>query len=464
MTQENPCESRPKFLSLARWPAMRQKGLKNGLWGILDYIAQPVLMLLATPLLLRRLGPSQYGLWMLASALISSGSLISSGFGDAAIKYVASYRGQEDRQNIIRVIHTMLIINLTLSAFVTVACWNGIPYVVHRVLKIEPALQSVCINSFRIGSLILIIKSIESVFVSTLRAFESYGPAVRIAIITRIAILLGAVSVVVAGGNVVSIMLATLSAAVAGLLLQALAVRSLLGHTIWLPSLHRETLSMITGFGCFSWLQCLASISFSQADRIIIGALLGTPALGYYSICTQIAQPVHGLLASGLQFLFPHLSARWQTASSASLERTVRMAFWVNQILVVLLSAPLILGGKYIISVWLGADYAQHVSPTLSIVTFSFALLGMNVTGYYTLLAAGKVRQATYINLMAGGAMLLAMSALIPRFGIVGAAVGRLIYGPVTWLMYIVVYKMFWRTTDETGPSRQLHAVENAGA
>lgn len=454
---------RSKLMSVAQWPAMRHKGLENGLWGVLDYIAQPVLMLLATPLLLHRLGPSQYGLWMLASALVSSGSLVSSGFGDAAIKYVASYRGQEDRQNIVRVIHAMLIINLTLSAFVTVTCWNAIPYVVHRVLKIEPALQSICINSFRIGSLILVIKSIESVFVSTLRAFESYGPAVRIAIITRIAILLGAVSVVVMGGNLVSIMVATLSAAVAGLLLQALAVRSLLGHTIWFPSLHRETLSMITGFGCFSWMQCLASLSFSQVDRIIIGVLLGTPALGYYSICTQIAQPAHGLLASGLQFLFPHLSARWQTASLASLERTVRTAFWVNQIFVVLLSAPLILGGKYIISAWLGADYAQHVWPTLSIVTLSFALLGMNVTAHYTLLAAGKVRQVTYLNLAAGGVMLVAMGALIPKFGIEGAATGRLIYGPVTWLMYVFVYKMFWRKTDETVPSRQPHAAENAG-
>lgn len=464
MTQENLCEIRPKFMSVTEWTAMRHKGLKNGLWGVLDYIAQPVLMLLATPLLLHRLGPSQYGLWMLASALVSSGSLVSSSFGDAAIKYVASYRGQDDQQNIVRVVHAMLIINLTLSSLVTVICWNCIPYAVHRLLNIEPALQSVCINSLRIGSLILVIKSIESVFVSTLRAFESYGPAVRIAIITRIAILLGAVSVVVLGGNVAGIMLATLCAAVAGLLWQALAVHSLLGHTIWFPSLHRETLSTITGFGCFSWMQSLASISFSQADRIIIGVLLGTTALGYYSICIQIAQPVHGLLASGFQALFPHLSARWQTASRASLERTVKMAFWANQILVVLLSAPLILGGKYIISVWLGTDLAQHALPTLSIITFGFALLGMNVTGYYTLLAAGKVRQATYINLMAGGAMLLAMSALIPRFGIVGAATGRLIYGPVTWLMYVFVHKMFWRTTEETVPSRQSHATGNAGA
>ncbi len=438
------------FTNVIRWQAMGHGRLQNGLWGVLDYLAQPALMLLATPLLLRRLGPSQFGLWMLASAFVSSGSLVSSGFGDAAIKFIAGYRAHGDHRNIIRVIHAMLTINTTLSALVAITLWIGIPYISHHLIKVEPALRQVCISSFRISTIILVVKSIESIFVSTLRAFESYGPTVRIAIITRIAILSGAIAVVVAGGNVVSIMLTTMCAAVAGLLMQAFAVSSLLGRTLWLPSLHRETLSKIAEFGCFSWMQCVASVSFSQADRLIIAVLLGTSTLGYYSICTQIAQPVHGLLASGFQSLFPYLSARWETTSLVSLKRAFAMAFSVNQVAVILISTPLILGGKYILSLWLGATFAQQFSPTLSIVTISFALLGMNVTGYYTLLASGKVRQATYINLMAGGAMLLAMSALIPRFGIAGAAAGRLIYGPITWLMYIVVYRMLWRPPDET--------------
>jgi O-antigen/teichoic acid export membrane protein len=457
--RKNPCE-----LRVNRLKNLAHTGLKNGLLGVLDYTAQPILMLLATPLLLHRLGPSQYGVWVLASALVSSGGLITSGFGDAAIKYVAFYRGQEDRQNIIRVVHSMLIINLLLSTCVALALWNGIPYVVHHVIKIEPALQQICIVSLRIGSLILVIKSIESVFVGTFRAFETYGPTVRIAVGTRIVILSAAIVVVAAGGNVVSIMLTTMCAATAGMLVQVLAVNSLLGRPLWRPSVHGETLRRITGFGCFTWMQCLAGISFSQADRLIIGVLLGAPTLGYYTICTQVAQPIHGLLAAGLQFLFPHLSARWQTASPTSLQHIVTMAFWVNQVFVVLLSVPVILGSKFILAAWLGAAFSRHLWPTLSIVALSFALLGMNVTAYYTLLAAGKVRQVTYINLAAGGAMLLAMGVLIPRFGIMGAAAGRLIYGPVTWLMYIFVYKMFWRTTDEPFVSGRPFVAERTGA
>jgi O-antigen/teichoic acid export membrane protein len=425
--------------------ALTKRGeLKNGMWGVVDYLSQPTLMLLSAPFLLNRIGPSQYGLWMLASAAVSSGTLLSSGFGDAAVKYVADCRRQNDRDEIIRIVRGMLLINLLLSTVLVIGLWSGVSYAVHHFTRIDPSLQPTCIAALQIGSIIFTLKSIESVFVSTLKGFEQYRPAVRIAIATRIAIAAGAVGVVATGGSVVGIMLATLYASIAGLLCQAVAVRSVVGPMILLPSLHWETLVILSGFGSFSWLQALAGITFSQADKLIIGAMLGAPALAYYSVCTQVAQPVHGLIASGLHFLFPHLSARYSIASIASLRQTIVAAFWGNQALAVVLSVPLMLGSKFILTIWMGAAFAQHAWPVLSIIACSFALLGMNVTGYYTLLATGGVRLATYLNLAAGGAMLLVMGLLIPRFGVVGAATGRLVYGPITWLMYVFVYKKIW--------------------
>ena len=458
-------EERSNYLvNLTRSTVTKNRGLANGLWGVIDYVAQPTLMLLATPLLLHRVGPSQYGLWILASALVSGGGLVSSGFGDAAIKYISDFQGKADQHSVVSIIRGMLTINLVLGSCVALTLWSGIPYAVHHLIKVEPPLWQICIISLRIGSIILIIKSIESIFVSTLRAFESYRPAVRIAIVTRISTLFGIVLVVAAGGHVIGMMLVTTLVSITGLVAQVLAVRSLLGRIVWLPSLHLGTLSTITGFGCYSWLQSLASISFGQADRLIIGALLGVPALGYYSICTQVAQPIHGLLASGLQPLFPFLSARWQTASFGSLKNAITIAFSINFMFAFLLSTPLLLEGKHLLVAWLGVDFAQHALPSLFVVTCSFALLGMNVTAYYTLLAAGKIRQVAYLNLVAGGAMLFAMSVLIPRYGILGAAVSRLIYGPITWLMYVSVYKMFWRAPAEGSTSMKMPLIEEIGA
>jgi len=52
------------------------------------------------------------------------------------------------------------------------------------------------------------------------------------------------------------------------------------------------------------------------------------------------------------------------------------------------------------------------------------------------LLALGRARLVSLLNLAGGTAMLVAMILLAPRFGLVGVAAGRLLYGPVTLVMY----------------------------
>jgi len=63
--------------------------LSNAAYGVLDYAAHPLGMLLAAPMLLQHLGVAQYGVWVVATAVVSTGGVIASGFGDANIQYVA---------------------------------------------------------------------------------------------------------------------------------------------------------------------------------------------------------------------------------------------------------------------------------------------------------------------------------------------------------------------------------------
>ena len=414
--------------------------LVNGAYAVAEYVTQPLGMLFAAPYLLRHLGVSQFGIWMLASAAVSSGSLLSSGFGDAAVKYVAMYRGRNDRQGVARVVRGMLAINLMLGGLLAVVLWSLAPYAVHHIANIDPVLERTCLQSFRIGSLLLVVRSIDSVFVSTLRAVERYSPAIRIAMFSRIAALVAAIGLAAEGVGVSGIMVATLCISAFAVVAQAIAVRVKIGEIVLLPSLHRETIAMVAGFGGFSWLQAAAAVAFSQADRLVVGFFLGAPAVAVYSICAQAAQPVHGILGSGFHALFPHLSSRSETEPLADLRHTVSAAFKTNLVLAAILATPMILLSRSILSLWMGQDFARQAWLILSILAGSFALLAVNVTAHYTLLAIGLVRRVTYLNLAAGAAMLLLMLVLTPKFGIVGTACARLIYGPITWAMYYPLY------------------------
>jgi O-antigen/teichoic acid export membrane protein len=428
----------------------KKRGYANATYGVADYLALPLGMFLAAPFLLRHLGTAQYGVWILASAAVSSGGLISGSFGDAVIKHVGECRGRKDWPGVVGIVRNMISINLALSAVLGVIFWCFAPYVSRHIVKVDIELRTICLQSLRIGSGLLLIRSIESVFTCTLRAFETYGSTVRIAIGSRTAILASAILLTKHGHNVTWIMIGTLIISTLGMLAQALALRKEIGSFSPIPSWRRETISVIAAFGTFSWLQAISGIVFGQADRFFVGFFMGAPAIAYYGLCVQAAQPIHGLISSGMHFLFPHLSARYSVVPISEIKRKVTLAFKVNVLLVGILALPIICFGKQVLTRWIGAAFAQQPPLMFSIIVCGFALLGMNVTAHYALLAAGQVRTVTYLNLLAGIVMLLLMLILIPSHGLQGAAVARLAYGPITCLAYFQLYRVIWRMKSPT--------------
>jgi O-antigen/teichoic acid export membrane protein len=435
-------------LQALRGSASTRASLRNSLYGAGEYVALPLTMLLAAPLLLHRLGLQQYGLWMLATAAVSSTNLVSTGFGDAALKYASMYRGTNDRKRMEASLHVNLAINLVLGGVLALVMWCGSAFAAQRLFKIEQSLQAAAVTAFRIGSLILLVRCVESVLVAALRAHERYGPSVVINVISRAAIVITACVLVSRGYGVAGIMAGTLGIVTASTILQVTAARAVIGPVSLIPAISKAAFSEVFGFGFFSWLQAVAGCVFNQADRLLIGALLGTSAVAYYSVCVQAAQPIHGLIAAGLHFLFPHLSARLSREPAVELRPVVLSIFRMNVAVAVALCLPLALFSKLILRLWMGVAFAQQTWTAFSIVAVSFGFLALNVTAHYALLALGQVKLVATLNLVGGVTMLLAMILLAPQFKLAGAAVGRLLYGPITLLMY-------WRLHSMLSPRRR---------
>ena len=203
---------RPKVQSLRhtlRSSGAARAGLVNGAFGVADYLAQPLAMLIAAPLLIRSLGISQYGVWMLASAVVGTGNILAAGFGDAAVKHLSECRSRNDREGMQQVMGSVLTINLLLGSLIASTLWVLAPRAVH-VMKIDAGLRSVAVDAFRIGAAILIARSMESIFVGVLRAFEKYRAAVQITSVIRLMTIAIAVALAINTRSIVMIMAATL--------------------------------------------------------------------------------------------------------------------------------------------------------------------------------------------------------------------------------------------------------------
>jgi O-antigen/teichoic acid export membrane protein len=416
--------------------------LSNAAYGIVDYATYPVAMLLAAPVILRHLGMAQYGVWVVATAAVSTGGIIASGFGDANIQYVASARGRGNADAFGHAVRSMVGINLLLGTFCALISWTISPLLARHIVSSNPDLQLACLWSLRIASLLMLVRAVESVCISTQRAFERYGAAVRISILGRLLTQAAAVILAIRGFGVVSIMVFTAICMVLATVAQFARLQKHLGLTSLFPAFDRNVTSALLSFGTLTWLQAVASVIFSQVDRLVLGISLGASVVTAYALCVQIAQPIYGIASSGLHFLFPFLSGRQASVPAAQLRGAILTAFCANLLFVSVSAGAVILFGRQFLHLWVGESIARSASGLLTPIAWSFALLGLNVTAYYSLLAFGRVRTVTWVSLTGGAAMLLLMIWLLPIMGVRGAAMARLACGAATLLLYVPVIRM----------------------
>ncbi len=421
----------------------------NAFYSIAEYVAQPLSMLVAAPYLVHKLGLSQYGIWMLVSAILGSMGILSTGFGDATVKYVSAYRGQNNPAGVERTIRATLTINALLGGLFGLLIWIAAPYTVDHVFKIDLGFYTTTVLALRISAIILAIRSIESVFVSTLRAFERYGPPVKLNVFLRTVIVISAVVLAALGHGVAAIMFATLFWSALVVVLQVMAARRVVSIMTALPTFNRAALAEVFSFGCFSWLQALAGVAFAYADRFLIAGMIGTAPLAIYVLCVQATQPIHGLGAAAFNFIFPHISYRHESGELDGPRRVFRLASWFSLAISVALAFPLIAFGRPLLRLWMGNQIANDGHVALALLAVAYALLAVNVVPHYALLAFGRVRFVAGLNFASGLFLVVVMAVLVPAFGLVGAAIGRITYSLVLVVPYLLSARAEFRSRAE---------------
>jgi O-antigen/teichoic acid export membrane protein len=414
-----------------------RKHLTNAAYGVLDYVSYPLGMLLVAPIVLHRLGAAEYGLWMIATALISAGGIIASGFSDAGIQRVAYLRGTGDSGLIPHTVRSMLGINLVLGFALAVAAWIAAPYAAPHIAVSRQTPSIECLISLRIASVLIFLRSIETVGVSTQRAFEQYRGTVQISTAVRLLTLGAAAAFAWLGQGTINILVATSVVMALGTYMQFRQIRKHIGPVLLWPVFQPGETQVLLGLGIFVWLQAVGAVVFGQFDRILLGVSLGALAVAPYSLCVQFAHPIFGLSASGLNFLFPYLSGRASTISSADLKRTLLKVFACNLLLVACGAGTLLLFGDRLIHLWAGPAVAQGASKILAPIVLGSALMGLGVTGTYAMQALGLFRTVAFISLGSRTAMLLLMIVLLRHMGLQGLALSRLCYGSVALLVYL---------------------------
>ena len=410
--------------------------IANAFYGVLDYVAWPAGMLAVAPVAVRALGIDRYGVWTVANTAISIGAIAASGFSDANIRYVATQRAAANHDALSRAVRSTMGIHLTLGTILAASGWLLAPVMTRHLVTAGSGLRSDCLWSLRIACLLMLVRAIESVCISTQRAFERYGAALRVSVTGRLLSLAGAAIIPLMWTSVTAVLMFAAGISLLSVWLQAGQLGRLLNHVRLVPAFDREAMRALLGFGKFTWIQALSALLLGQVDRLVTGAALGAAAVSSYAMCVQLAQPVYGITAAGFHFLFPRISMQFVMNDARNMRRTMLTAIVVNWVGVAAGTSLLLFCGNAILRAWGGAEIARLGRPVLPIVLCSTAISALSITGTYGLLAIGRVQLVTWLNLAAAASMILAMFWLLPAYGVRGMAIARLAYGPITLGVY----------------------------
>lgn len=414
-----------------------RRQVSNSIYGLLDYAAYPFGMLAMAPIILRNLGAAQYGVWTVTAAVVSLGSIVASGFGDANIQQVATRRGEGCRDSLIGAVRASMGVHLVLGIVAAVVLCALAPLLADRLSPADSELRRASLSCISIAALLTVIRAIETVCISTQRAFERYGAAVRISVAARLLSLAAASLLAVFTRHVVNIMVATAVLAAMALVIQLIRLHELLEFQDLAPSFDPVITRELIRFGIFTWILSATGVVFSQADRLIAGASMGVTAVVSYALCAQISQPLYGITAAGLHFLFPYVARQRATATREELRTTLLRAFLVNAAVVCVGAGSLLVFSDRILHVLASDSIARSCALLLPSVLAGSALLALNVAGSYALLALGCVKPITLINVVGAVTMVVAIVCFLPGFGVKAIIGARLAFALIALLVYV---------------------------
>lgn len=405
---------------------MKINQLKFGV--ILSYLQMflgAVISILYTPFMLRKLGQSEYGMYNLASSIVSYLALLNFGFGSSYIRFYSQYKKDNAQQKIARLNSIFLI---TFSAMGATALFCGI--LLSQNVKLIFAEGLTANELIHVKNLMLILTanmSISfpaSVFTTYITSQEKFVFQKTISMIRTVISPLTMIPILLMGYKSIGMVIVTVTISlVADVINIAYCIKKLKIQFLF-KKLDVRVLYEVAGFSVFIALNSIIDQINWNVDKLIIGRYRGTIGVAVYGIAAQL-NTLYLQFSSSIASVFTprihKIIAENQPYEviTGLFTRVGRIQF----IILALLSSGLVIFGKPFIYCWAGEEYSNsYYIALLLIIPVTIPLLqnlGIEIQRAYN---KHKFRSFLYAG-MAVGNVLLSLPLCI-YFGEIGSATG----------------------------------------
>lgn len=420
------------------------KQIKLG--AVFSYVAIAFNMiagLLYTPWMISKIGQSNYGLYTLATSLITL-FVMDFGMGAAVSRFVSKYNAEGNQQavnNFLGVVYKLyLSIDAIICAVLVVVFFlidtiytklNPGELEIFKVLYIIVGLFSVC--SFPFTNLNGILTS-----------YERFSEMKLCDLFHKLFIVVAMVIALLCGMGVYALVTVNAISGLLTILLKWIVIRRKTAVKINLRYSDKGLLKEIFGFSMWTTVGSLAQRLIFNITPSIIAAVSATGSVGVavFGLATTIEGYVYTFATAINGMFMPRISKIIHDGKRDEqlLPLMIRIGRIQCMIIGLLVIGFIALGQSFIVDVWRKSDFALSYWCAVLLIVPSFFYLPMQIANT-TLIVENKVKLQAYVFLIMGGINVVLSLVLSKYFGAVGASASIFVAYMVRTILMAVIYK-----------------------
>ena len=381
---------------------------------------------LLAPYILHRLGDYAFGLYFLILSLTGYYGLLDFGIRSSVVRYVARFRATGEQDNLNRFLSTAFFSYSAAGCLSVAVTAVGIAYV-DSIFHIAPGFLVSARILFLMCGIAIALGFPLGIFEGAMEGLQKFPSMDLIQLVKS---LIRALLVVVALSNglgLLTVALITVSLGVmVGVVYAVVVFRSMPLRISW-KLVDKPSLKLMVNYSLPTFFIGLGDRLRSSLDAMLIGIFMSSVAITYFSIGGKLVS-FGTRFAGGMNDVFTPMSAHFDAAGNIEgLRKVLLHGTRACALMTFPICAMLVLLGKPLIALWMGARYVPVSYPVLAVLAFGSGLYTIQGPSFRILYGMARHAWLAYMRLAEGVTVLLLSILLVQRFGIIGVAIGTAI-------------------------------------
>lgn len=414
--------------------------------SILSIILGSVINIFYTPMYMKYLGTTDYGINSLVQSIMGYIGMLNLGLGSAMVRYTVRYRAEgkfEEEKSL----NGMFLVIFTVIMFISIVIGAYIYYILPDLFVAKFTMEEL-VKTRKVFVITMVGTAVSfpvSVFSTNINSREKFLYQKSLQLLKMIMTPVAGAVLMINGFGLTAVVAVTVILGVVTNIFDIIYAFKI-GMRIKFNNFDFEILKDISKYSFYIFLNIIIDRVYWGSDRIIIGKFVGPLAVGVYSIASIFNQIYMNLSTVISGVLFPRINRLVIEKKYKELSDMFIKVGRIQYILLGLISSGFIVFGNEFIYLWLGNKGYTEVYKIALWVMIPLTIPLIQNTGIAIVQARNKHQFRSIVYFFIAILNIVTSIILVKNYGAIGCAVATGISFTVGNVIIINIY--YWKKVD----------------